>query len=110
MARLTLHPATSQEAARLCLEGDLTIFEAGATHAALLALVADAPGPWTLDLSAVGEIDSAGLQLLIALGKSLGGDSPALHVTALSPTAGALIDLLRPDGLSIGTQRSACEG
>ncbi|MFV3404238.1 MULTISPECIES: STAS domain-containing protein [Pseudomonas] len=110
MAHLTLHPADTDAPARLCLEGDLTIFEARDTHAALLALLAEQQGPWSLDLSALGEVDSAGLQLLLALAKSLGGESQPLPVVALTPEVGALLELLRPHELLIPSQRSACAG
>lgn len=109
MASLTLRPSAGNQPACLCLAGDLTIFEARDTHAALLELLAQSPGPWVLDLSALGELDSAGLQLLLALGKQFGGESAPLQVLAVSSEAAALIELLRPAGLSLAPQ-SVCAG
>lgn len=109
MASLTLRPSAADAPACLCLAGDLTIFEARDTHAALLDLLAENPGPWALDLSALGELDSAGLQLLLALGKQLGGANTPLQVLAVSSEAAALIELLRPTGLLLDLQ-SVCAG
>jgi anti-anti-sigma factor len=50
-----------------------------------LAAQAEAPQPWALDLSAVQEIDSAGLQLLLALRRALVERGQSL--TLLSPSA-----------------------
>jgi len=55
---------TANAGGRLALEGDLTIYHAAAHKAALLAALA-ASERLELDLSAVAEIDTAGLQLLI---------------------------------------------
>lgn len=52
------------------VEGDLTIYQAAETRAALLALVGDA-STVELDLACVGEIDSAGLQLLLATARTV---------------------------------------
>lgn len=49
---------------RLSLDGDITIYHAAALHEALAAVLAD-PRPLEMDLSAVTEIDGAGVQLLM---------------------------------------------
>lgn len=73
-------------AAVLRLEGELTIYTAAESRARLLETLAGADCP-TVDLSAVTEVDTAGLQLLILakreaarLGKPLlyQGHSPAV--------------------------------
>ncbi|MCU1731119.1 MULTISPECIES: STAS domain-containing protein [unclassified Pseudomonas] len=96
MAALTLHPASDREPARLSMQGDLTIYEASETQQALLALLPDDPGPWTLDLSGLDDLDSAGVQVLLALQKTL---TEGAQVTALSERALALVQLLRLEAL-----------
>lgn len=96
MATLALHPASDQAPARLAVQGDLTIYEACDTRQDLLALLQQDPGPWALDLSGVEELDSAGIQLLLSLQKTLKEGAP---VVALSDTAQALVELLNLDAL-----------
>lgn len=96
MAAVTLHPASDREPARLSMRGDLTIYEAAQTQQALLELLPGASGPWHLDLSGLDEIDSAGIQLLLALQQSL---AQGAAVSALPEQAGALVELLRLDAL-----------
>lgn len=92
MASLTLHPANDREPARLSVLGDLTIYEANDTQQALLALLAQDPGPWALDLGNLEELDSAGIQVLLSLQKTLAGGA---RVIALSDSARAQVELLR---------------
>ena len=74
-------------AARLAVEGELTIYRAAELHPALLDAVRTQDAP-VLDLSAVTEFDSAGVQLLLVarreaarLGKRLvlQGANPAVR-------------------------------
>jgi len=54
--------------ARLHMTGALTIYEVRDAHAALLAvLLQQPPRDWQLDLAGLEEVDSAGVQLLIAV-------------------------------------------
>jgi anti-anti-sigma factor len=71
---------------QLRFSGDLTIYQAQEDHAALRAVMAGAE-PVFVDLSSVTEIDSAGVQILLALREqarrqgrefSLGPCSPAV--------------------------------
>jgi anti-anti-sigma factor len=55
---------TSQGAASLAIEGEMTIYRAAELKPALLDAVREHAAP-ALDLSAVTEFDSAGLQLLL---------------------------------------------
>ncbi|MDG9885185.1 MULTISPECIES: STAS domain-containing protein [Pseudomonas] len=96
MATVTLHPASDLAPARLSVHGDLTIYEAGETRQTLLALLAQDPGPWALDLGGLEEIDSAGLQLLLSLQKTL---VQGAQVIDLPAQARALVDLLRLESL-----------
>ena len=97
MASLTLHPANDREPARLSVLGDLTIYETADTRQALLALLAQDPGPWALDLGGLEELDSAGIQLLLSLQKTL---TTGTQVVALSDSARAVVGLLRLDALT----------
>ena len=96
MASLTLHPASDLEPARLSMQGDLTIYEASDTQQTLLTLLAQDPGPWALDLGGLEEIDSAGLQVLLSLQKTL---AQGAQVIDLSAPACALVQLLRLESL-----------
>ncbi len=51
---------------RLVLEGELTIYGAAELQARLVAALADAPEGLEIDLADVTELDSAGVQLLMA--------------------------------------------
>ncbi|MES2818491.1 MAG: STAS domain-containing protein [Pseudomonadota bacterium] len=88
------------EPARLCPQGNLTIYEVKEAHGLLLALLeAQPPRHWQLDMSAVDEVDSAGAQLLLALHRhlsDLGG-----HLTLSRPNAAQLelFELLRLQAL-----------
>ena len=96
MATVTLHPASDLAPARLSVHGALPIYEASDTRQPLLALLAEDPGPWALDLGGLEDIDSAGLQLLLSLQKTL---AQGAQVLDLSPQARALVELLRLESL-----------
>jgi anti-anti-sigma factor len=68
--KLTAHPDGAGTLS-IHAEGALTIYEAAEAREALLALV-DGAGAVELDLADVGEIDSAGLQLLLATARTVG--------------------------------------
>ncbi len=59
-------------------------------------MLAEDPGPWALDLGGLEDIDSAGLQLLLSLQKTL---AQGAQVLDLSPQARALVELLRLESL-----------
>lgn len=77
------------------LAGELAIFTAREVHAQLLALVdaAGEGGEIALDLSAVGEIDTAGLQLLLAAGRQAAAARCRLRLTSASPPVRELFEL-----------------
>jgi len=106
MATVTLHPASDKQPARLDVRGDLTIYEASDTRQALLELLAQDPGPWALDLGGLDELDSAGLQLLLSLQKTL---VQGAQVIDLSAQARTLVDLLRLESLYPAGAASAGE-
>ncbi len=82
--------------ARLSLGGNLTIYEVSETHAALLDLLGSHPlSRLQLDLGAVDELDSAGVQLLLALQRQIQRGGGVLEVTAASASATELLELLR---------------
>jgi anti-anti-sigma factor len=62
--------------------GDLTIFEVHTFRESLVAVMDDQKS-WVLDLSQLGRIDAAGMQVLLAADRSgrfrLTGTSDALH-------------------------------
>ena len=90
--------------ASLVLEGELTIYRAQEIQQQLVAALADNPPGLDIDLSAVTELDSAGVQLLMAakraalaagLSLSLVGHSePVLEVFGLFNVAAFFDDPL----------------
>ena len=76
------------------VEGDLTIYEAAEARASLLALV-DGARAVELDLADVGDIDSAGLQLLLATARTLGGQLSLAGASAAVIEAIGLLGLDR---------------
>jgi anti-sigma B factor antagonist len=76
----------------LRLSGELTIYHAGDLKQALLPL-AEQAGAWALDLSGVTDIDSAGIQVLLAARRTLAARGAMLRLTARSATAHAAFAL-----------------
>jgi phospholipid transport system transporter-binding protein len=66
----------------LALTGELTINEAAAKRKTLLQWVADEPAGTDLDLSAIEACDSAGVQLLLALRRTLAERGHGLKLRA----------------------------
>lgn len=83
-------------AACLAVEGEMTIYRAAELKPALLEAVRTHDEP-ALDLSAVTEFDSAGLQLLLAARREAGLLGKPLRVTAASPAVRDVFALLGID-------------
>ncbi|MBG6079016.1 STAS domain-containing protein [Rubrivivax gelatinosus] len=79
------------------IEGELTIYRAAELRQALLAALGDgAGGDFEIDLAAVTEFDSAGVQLLIAAKKSAAARGRVLRLVGHAPSvrdAFAVLDL-----------------
>jgi len=82
----------------LCLEGELTIYNA-ADAKARLAEVLGRPGGLEVDLSAVTEVDSAGLQLLILARREADRLGKPLHCLGISPAVRETLDFCHLTGL-----------
>lgn len=81
---------------------ELTIPCAAVLRTAWLAALAEHPAngsPFAVDLGAVQEIDSAGVQLLLALGHSLAQRQQSLHIVAASPAAREALGVYGLQGL-----------
>lgn len=87
----------SGAATRISLSGSMTIYEAAAHKQELLAALAAAQA-LELDLGAVDEADTAGLQLLLLLRREAARGGKPLRVVGLSP---ALVEVL--DSYGLGT-------
>jgi anti-sigma B factor antagonist len=79
-------------AAPLCLEGELTIYRAQEIHQGLLAALAGTDA-LELDLQKATEIDSSGVQLLIAARRAATAAGKTLVVTAISPAVREVFEL-----------------
>lgn len=83
----------------LALGPELSIVQAAQTREQLLAWLAENPGPLSLDLSAVDEFDSAGVQLLLALQASLRDRGQVLQLGRASQAVRNALRLYRLDSL-----------
>ncbi|MBP0600324.1 STAS domain-containing protein [Herbaspirillum sp. LeCh32-8] len=80
---------------QLALGGELTIFQAAERKPELLHMLSHVQHTLSLDLSAVDEIDTAGVQLLLLLQREIRRSGRAIEVSAFSPAALAVFDLLQ---------------
>ncbi|MFC3625313.1 lipid asymmetry maintenance protein MlaB [Vogesella amnigena] len=80
-------PAITPPATAIKLEGAMTVMMAGELREQLLVVLGHTAGVLRVDLSAVSELDSAGLQLLLALVR----EGPQVQLHSPSPVAGARI-------------------
>lgn len=80
----------------LRLAGELTIYHAAELRTALLPLAGGACA-LVLDLSGVSDVDSAGLQLLLALRRTLAAQGATLHLAGCD---GAAADALALYGMA----------
>lgn len=83
---------TSGEQCRVAVEGEMTIFSAQELKGALLAPLSD-NDDIEVDLSAVSEIDSAGLQIMVLLKLEAFVRNKMLRFTGHSPAVREIIDL-----------------
>lgn len=88
---------TTLDAAMLTLGPELTIAHAETHRQTLLSALIQQPGGMALDLSSVNAMDSAGVQLLVALGNSLNARGQRLAIGDASAT---VHDVLQVYGLS----------
>ena len=95
----TLTPSAFGGPARLQVAGDLTIYQVSQAREALLQLLPFEAPAWQLDLSAVEEFDSAGVQLLLVLQRSLSSNGSPVSVVGCAPDVRELIELLRLESL-----------
>lgn len=96
----TLSHPTPEAPPLLQVAGDLTIYEVQQAHEQLKALLpADSTAAWDLDLSGIGELDSAGAQLLLVLHQALAAGGQPPRVVAASPSVIELAGLLALDVL-----------
>lgn len=81
----------------LRIEGELTIYRAAELCDALKAALAAAPAgaDFEVDLSAVTEMDGAGVQLLLATRKTTQAAGRALRLVAASPAVTEVLETLQ---------------
>jgi len=81
----------------LRIEGEFTIYRAAELAEAMKASLAQVPsgGAFELDLSGVTEMDSAGVQLLLAARRTTDETGRALRVAARSPAVVEVLDTLQ---------------
>jgi len=67
----------------LALEGDLDVFSIHGQWELMQPLLTSEPGPVTLDLSGIGDLDMSGVQLLLALERDLQARGCQLTLTGV---------------------------
>lgn len=77
--------------ARIALDGEITIYRAAEIRQTLLAALEDSAQGLDIDLAAVTEIDSAGVQLLMAAKRAA---QAAGHPLSMSNHSAAVVDVL----------------
>ncbi len=82
----------------LPLDGELNIYRAAELRQVLLAALSDSPAGLELDLSGVSEIDSAGVQLLLAVRRDLHARGLPLRLSAPSAAVRELFELFALNG------------
>lgn len=83
-------------AARIELAGSLTIYQVSDARAALLEVLATAPArEWQIGLARIDELDTAGVQLLLAAQRYLATSGGDLQVCDAAQAVRELLDLLR---------------
>lgn len=82
---------SKQTVARLSLKEDLTIYNAAAQKAQLLQAI-DASSALDLDLAQVGQIDAAGVQLLLLAKREAERRGKAMAIVAHSDAVREVID------------------
>ncbi len=106
-------PLNRVSASRLRVEGDLTIYEAVALKAALMAALVDSP-MLEIDLSDVGEIDTAGLQILLLIKNEAESRGRDIRFIQHSPAVREVLEMcdlaaLFGDAIVIGRHDAAAE-
>jgi anti-sigma B factor antagonist len=85
------------EPCRFVIEGEMTIYTALELKDRLLAPLPQC-ADMELDLAGVGEIDSAGLQLLVLLKQEAKAQGKSLSITGHSPAVLEIFDLCKLEG------------
>ena len=101
-------PGGSSDADRCVLAGELTIYTVGEHLSRLRAHLAGR-AVCELDLSAVSEIDGAGLQLLLWLREAARARGIAVRVIGLGAAVGEVFELLQL-GASFGLDAASAAG
>lgn len=78
----------------LSVEGDLTIYSVTQAKHALFNSYESFVSPVALDLHGVSEIDTAGLQLLLFMHKSLSDDNKKIHIIKSNEHVDAVLNSL----------------
>ena len=94
---MSIGEARQEAAACLAVEGEMTIYRAAELAPALLETVRTHAAP-ALDLSAVTEFDSAGLQLLLVARQEAARLGKRLELAGASPAVREVFALLGMEG------------
>jgi len=89
--------STAAVSGRLEIKGELSIFTAAELRLQLLEAIAMCP-ELEVDLSQVGEIDSAGLQLMLAAKREAAGRNQTLYFTGHSPAVCDALEICKLSG------------
>ena len=99
----------------IVLDGDITIYRAGELREQLVTALSQARGDLEIDLSSATELDSAGVQLLMAAKREAGTQGRALTLSGHSQAVVDVFELMDlaaffGDPLVVGASSSADQG
>lgn len=91
----------SRKNSSACIQipGDLTIYSVAAAKEQLLTQVDALPNPTRLDLTKVGRLDTAGVQLLVLVKKVLSDSNKILYLKNVSEECAQVLRTLGLDAL-----------
>ncbi|RMO92443.1 Sulfate transporter/antisigma-factor antagonist STAS [Pseudomonas syringae pv. philadelphi] len=92
---MTLSAQTTDDPARVQIDGELTIYTVTELAARILPQIGSA-ARMEVDLSQVTEMDGAGLQLLAVIQREAGKAGTALHMTGQSKAVTEAFELCNP--------------
>lgn len=95
----TLIPSAFGGPTRIRINGDLSIYQASEARDAFAALLPLNASAWQLDLASIGDFDSAGLQLLLVIQRTLSQGGTPVTVVDATAAVRETIALLRLESL-----------
>jgi anti-sigma B factor antagonist len=91
MASMNVSCKNTKSGTELGVDGELTIYSVAQAKQALFENYESLVSPVALDLQSVSEIDTAGLQLLLFMQKTLSNDNKKIHIAKSNEHVDAIL-------------------